>query len=339
MARGKGVDIVMGIKKATTWGTSVVVGAANLGFRAKSWTYDENIGPGQDDSFNADAFRRESVTIRERRTVSGTFTVDAKYQGLTKLVALFFGTAGVPTLTAGYYVHTILVKDDLDGIFFSLAWFDSVKTIEIDSAKFKSMKISIKAGMVVEMEFAWEGRRLQYDTATNANLTSLTEPSTITRVQSTAAIGTYKIAVQAGSLTAQAINSAEVTFTRGIDNGDLDFTSTDAPDRSEMVAGRMDCTGTMTIPYASSTLAAAAQSGALYKFQLDHVLTSGQTEFGIWLPSVQIAKATMAPGSSYGAIPQVIDFIANKASSTPSEFTQAVPYFRNVNSDSADPLA
>ena len=333
MAVGSGIEGLFGIKKASTWGTSVAVGASNCGFRpiVGSWMWDETPEPLPDMSFNADAHRR-ARTFTGRYDVAGKFAVEAKYDGLDTLIALMLGTAGVPSGGGAPYTHTIYRKNDMTGIFFSLGWYDGIKTHEIDSAKFDEMKISGTAGRVLRYDFSWFGRLRSENTATNANLSSLTENSTIAEVQWLNSTITYQIAAFASSLAAFTPLDWEVTFKAPYNK--------DAARTSEYILephrGDVDVTGAFGIPYEATTLISAAKSGAQYKGKLVH--TVGSLQHNIWLPSITFEKADM-PMQDKSSMTKRLTFRAEKAASTPSTFSQAVPYVELLNNNSANPLA
>lgn len=336
MAYGKGVDALFGMIKGTTWGTSVAVGAASMGFRAKSWEYDEQIEPLQDKGYNASALWRQTTNVGNY-TVSGSFTVDLKYEGFQLPQAAFFGTAGVPT-GSNPYVHTWSVKNDMSGVFVCLAWYDGIKTHEIDSAKITGISYKIKPGMPVEMTVKWRGRRRQENTGTNANLNSLTEISTIDRVQSLASLLTFQTITQNGTLAAFEVSEASFDFERKYEDGARCVTSTSAPYIREPAAGDFDTKVSVSIPHEATTYMLGALAGTTYEIKCLHTL-SASAAHGIFLPSVTWEKASVSMADKAGMV-QKLDGRSDKAVTAPTDFNSlTVPHILATNTISTNALA
>jgi len=338
MAIGTGTALVCAVKKASTWGTSVAVGASN-GFRPTSWSVDESIEPIMDASFNADAVPREAGGQIGLFRVGGTFGLDVKYDGLDLIFALFMGTAGAPT-GANPYTHTWYRKNDMTGLFATLVWYDGIKTHEIDSVKFTKLAFKGQMGKRLTCEVSWIGRRRQENTATNANVSSVTENSTINYTLISNSTLSYQLAANADALANVELNEWDVTFEREYEDDGRAFSSSSAPYRREPTAGEFKCSGSITIPHEATTyMTTALHAGSFYKLKLNHTLASPAHEFGLWVPMLKFTKADFNP-SDRASIPQKLTFEgAMKGASTPSGFAQAVPYIRAINAASGDALA
>lgn len=334
MAYAAGKDALFGAVKATTWGTAVAVGASNKGFRATSWKFSDNSEDIPDLGMNGSRFWRESALVGNYK-VEGSFEADLKYQGLEIIQALALGTAGVPT-GAGPYVHTWYAKQDMAGVFGSLAWFDNLKTHEIDSFKVTKLTFKGEPGKVVSMGVDWRGRLRTENSATNANLSSLTEPSAIDRVQCLNATNTYQGALIGSALATIELLSWDVAFEFPLDENLL-YTSSTAPYIREPIAKEVKVSGSITIPYEAVTLWGYQVAGSLYKIKLTHTLTSSK----IWtlaLPSMKF-QSVDANFNGKGGMPLKINFTCEKSVSAPSTYSQGVPYIEATNSFSTDPLA
>jgi hypothetical protein len=336
MPVGKGVNLLVGVAKAATWGTSVAVGASK-GFRVLSFTWEDVVVALRDESYNADASRRQSALVSRRR-INFTFRVDLKYEGLDTLLALFFGTAGVPS-GVGPYTHRFYRKNDMTGLFFTLAWYDGVVTHEVDSAKFTGLTLEGTAGGVVTAEFRGMGRRRQENTANNpSGLAALTEPTNIDRVQFLQSIVSYQTAAQNGTLVDLELSRWTVAMEREYEDDDRAYTSLHAPFMREPMGGRFDLTGEVQVPYEATARMADVLAGTTRELKFAHVLDANR-HADVWIPSVTWEGFTANP-SDYRGIPHVVRYRGgDKAVTTPTGFQQPVPYIELVNSNAADPLA
>jgi hypothetical protein len=341
MAVGKGVDVLTGIRKATTWGTSVAVEGTGFGFRATEFSWDETMEQLPDESYNADALNRHTTNVG-RYSIGGSFTINVKYEGFDTLFALFLGTAGVPT-GSNPYVHTWIPKNDMSGLFATLCWYDGIKTHEVDSVKITGLKFSATAGRRVQCVVTWIGRRRQEDTGTNPSLgpastTTLTEDTTIDYVQMLSSIVTYQSIAHNGTLAAIELSKWEIDWQRMYDNGDdRGWTSTGAPYIREPMAGAFTCKGSITFPYEAVLYLNLPVSGTLYELKLTHQL-SASAIMVLLLPSLNYEKATL-PLADKAGMALTMNFRGDRAVTAPTGFAQVVPYMSVTNTNSADALA
>jgi hypothetical protein len=327
----RGVDLIVGLAKATTWGTPVAVGA-NKGFRPITFSWEDEVGPLSDASFNADRVYRQRTNVG-RIGIKGSFELEVKYEGLSLLWALLTGTAGVPT-GANPYTHRWFRKIDMTGLFGTLCWQYGGVVHEADSVKLLSATLTAKAGEKLRAKVDWRGRKRSENSATNPNLSSLTEPSTIGYVHWVNSVIDFQVATQGGTLTTLEMNSWDLTWNNNYEDGDIIYTSEYMREPS---AGEAMVTGTLTTPAAGSTYLAAALAGTMYEAKL-RFNAGASTQWGPWLPSMKLTKVTQAlPGRA--TVPETWAFECHKALSAPSGFAQAVPYIEVVNTESADPLA
>ena len=333
MANARGIDGIFSIIKGTTWGTAGTVNAALKGVRPLSWDVDEGVEPLPDDSYNGSPSQRMSVMTASHKP-SGSFEIDCKYAGLDIPFGIFYGTSAISG--ANPYLHTYTLKSDMTGIFASLAWYDGVATYTVSSAKFDELTLSASAGQCVKAKFHWVGHK--YTRALGNNLGSVTEPSTIDRVQYNAATSTYSVAADGGSLAAWSPGVANWTVTQKRDYTEV-FTGLAAPFRDEFIAGRFTVTGSLQqMPKTAITYQDYVTSGAAYKLKFGHVLSASTKEMNLWLPHARFIKTNDAITTT-GGIPLPLDFRCDLATTAQSGYpsTQAGMTFYNDNS--ADPLA
>lgn len=171
MARAKGYQGIVGLKKATTWGTPVVP-ASTDGIEVES--LDVNAG--------ADLIPDNQITgsVTMKPSSLGVHKVDVtiktalRYEGLETLIALFMGTAGAPsTVDTSGKQHVIKVASDHDGIFATLAYeyLKDTKVAEIAGLKINKLKISGKQGERIMLEASGIGDTWSDASASNTTTT------------------------------------------------------------------------------------------------------------------------------------------------------------------------
>lgn len=337
MATSRGVAAIFALTKGTTWGTAATFNAGNKGFRPLSFSCDPGAGQLRDESYNASPGRRQSELV-ETISPSGSYSIDLKYEGLMQHLAIFFGTAGIPT-GSNPYLHTLKVKSDMTGIFGTLAWHDGAVAHVVDSMKYKSIKLSTTAGGALVGEFAWEGRKLTRTTeASSVQFGSVTEPANIDRVQTKTSVFTASTAAQGGALAAfsPGLASWETTLTR---EWSENRTGSNAPYRDEPDAGRLDVEGKFTQqPKQAATYPNLLESPAAQKLKFAYALTAVTKEFNLWLPHARFTGADDGITNVAG-MPLAIDFVCDLATTSQSGYPDTLAALTIYNADSADPLA
>lgn len=336
MAQGRGTDFICGLKKGAAWGTAVSPDAAGFRFRPLNFQWQDNIEEIQDKSWNQDAVQKESSQVGRYR-ISGSYSVEMKYEGLELTTGLFFGTSTISGASAPY-AHTQYRLNGREGIYGTLAWDDRVKYHTVQSVKLTSLKFSGTQGGRLLAEVGWIGNK-RVEAASSA-MDSATEPSTIDHVQLIATVTDdhYQIVKQAsGALANLDINSWNVGFDWPVDDDDRIFTSATAPFMAEPCSQRLTTTGGLTIPHESTAYLSGMLLGTTYKLALDHQ-KSATAKCGIFLPSLTITSAT-ANVQDMGGIPQTVNFRCDKADALPSGFVQATPYVKLYSTVATSPLA
>lgn len=182
MARAKGFQGIVGVKKATTWGTAVVPAALD-GVIVKSLDTPGNLGlePIRQMTGNVTTL----PPVPGNKTVSVSLTTDVRYEGLEPLVAMVMGTAGAPaTVDTSGKQHTIKINKQHDGIFATLAYelIKDTVVVEIPSVKFNSFTLKCSSGKPAEITFKGLGDDYKYGTSasnTTTTIDSVTVPANL----------------------------------------------------------------------------------------------------------------------------------------------------------------
>jgi len=206
MARSKGFQGIIGLKKAATWGTEVVP-AAGDGIEVESLQPNGGMDLIPDNQITGSVTAKPSSNGNHK--VDVTLTTALRYEGLETLMALFMGTAGAPsTVDTTAKQHVLKVKSDVDGIFSTLAYeyAKDTKVGVIPALKWNKMKVSGKQGERIMLEMSGIGDTWSDASASNTTTTidSITLPSN--REYATFSQVTFKLNDQtAGSLAATPI--------------------------------------------------------------------------------------------------------------------------------------
>lgn len=165
MARAKGFQGIVAVKKGTTWGTAVAGGAGD-GVYVRSLDTPGNLA--------IEPIRGISGSVTALSPVPGnkqvgvTLAADLRYEGLETLIALVLGTAGAPTTvdTSGKQ-HVLKINNQVDGIFASLAYelIKDTTVVEVSSVKFTGFTLRGRQGRPVEIEFRGIGDDYKYGTS------------------------------------------------------------------------------------------------------------------------------------------------------------------------------
>jgi hypothetical protein len=171
MARAKGYQGIVALKKATTWGTAVA-GAALSG------VYVSSLSTPGDTQLVDNPVITGNVTMRVaalgNRQVSVTLKSPLRYEGLETAIALIMGTAGVPaTVDTSGRQHDLKLANTIDGIFATLAYeiIKDTTIIEIPGVKWNKATLTAKQGALVEIELGGIGDDYQPASAVNTTTT------------------------------------------------------------------------------------------------------------------------------------------------------------------------
>jgi len=174
-----GREIILAVKKASTWRSAVTVGAGDgllitresIGAKAPGFVDDVSLG-------QPDISRIVQVT----ESVTGA-SIDGflRYEGWDVLLALVLGSAGTPVNEEGTaYSNTYNAAQSLAGLFATLAIkkANTAKGIwEIPSAKITGFKISGRIGELVQVTVNLMGNKIEIANPQNTSLASVTYQS------------------------------------------------------------------------------------------------------------------------------------------------------------------
>ena len=141
MAKSKGYQGIVGFKKATTWGTAVVCGAAS-GLEVSAVEIEANRGIIPRPTITGRVTRREGD--KGNVEVGGPIRLPLRYESCGGLIAGLMGTAGVPTtVDTSARLHTFKINDNIDGIFWTLAYeiLKDTTIFEFNTLKIQSFTI------------------------------------------------------------------------------------------------------------------------------------------------------------------------------------------------------
>lgn len=356
MARAKGFQGIVGRKKGATWGTATIPAAAN-GVEVISVVPSGGTDLVEDQQIVGRVTQQAAQAGVKNVTV--TLRTALRYEGNEVDVAYMMGVAGTPaTVDTSGRTHALKIKDNLDGVFSTLA-YESIKDTKVEelaSVKWNKLKLSGKAGERVELELS--GIASGWTDASASNTTTSIDSITITAAREYVLFhqGLLWINAQAGAGLATSdrvnISGFELNVERAMDarfstgggqtcdepiesgflkvSGSFDFPSLDtaSPEgNAQFLAEQMAATAKKaTLTFTSPTLAGSAS--AYYAWKL-------------WLPYIQFGAAKVGipgPGGPTWSIP----FQAWHVTAIPTGFTAGyldAVTIENTNKITTDPLA
>lgn len=178
-----GREILVGLKKASTWRTPVACGA-NDGILILSESFRQTLEHLDDDSAGLAFIQR---TDPGKKNVSGGMEGYLRYEGLDVLLALIMGTAGTPSQqgATAAYTNSYVMADSLLGLFATLTMLKkSDKVFEYPTVKYNALIIS--GEMNAPLKWRVEGipniQDLASSTNTTVTMASVTYPDKGNRV-------------------------------------------------------------------------------------------------------------------------------------------------------------
>jgi len=174
--RAKGFQGTIANRKGATWGTAVAGGAGH-GVYGLALATPGNTQLVEQKSLTGKITRRPSLL--GNRIVDVTLKVELTYEGLETTLALLWGTAGVPSVVdTSARLHPLKLKDDLDGIFSTVAYelLKDTQVVEIPSVKWFRATLRAKSGEAIELEMQGIG----FDYVTDSVINTTTTIDTVT---------------------------------------------------------------------------------------------------------------------------------------------------------------
>jgi hypothetical protein len=177
MARGKGYQGIIGLRKAATWGTAVACGATH-GIEVLSLDTPGNAQLVDDLSLTGKVTMKPAVA--GIKMVDVTFSANLRYEGFETAIALVLGTAGAPaTVDTSAKQHTLKLADEFDGIFATLAYEIIKDTTIIELTTVKWISCSFKSGPGKPVELTLKGIAHNYEPASAVNTTTTIDTITL----------------------------------------------------------------------------------------------------------------------------------------------------------------
>ena len=213
-----GREILVGLKKASEWGTAIACGADD-GILILSESLSQKIEELLDDSAGLAFIQR---TDQGKIDVAGNIELYDRYEGLDVALALIMGTAGTPTQqeATAAYINSYVQADDLAGLFATIAIKKkSDKVWEFCSVKLHGFTFSVEMNAPAKLALNAIPDQLKLDSTTNTTTTlaNLTYPDKGNRIIMNANT-TIKINDESGAALADGDkvypNSIELAFNR-----------------------------------------------------------------------------------------------------------------------------
>ncbi len=346
-----GVEMKYAIKKGTAWGTAVAAGAGDglllLPTGIKSGNANIEVDDSQGLFFSQDGTPGQV-------DVSGDIPGYLRYDGCDLLLALFMGTAGVPSLHDGgaaSYDYTYDLANNTDGLFatFVRHWKSYVE--EIRSLKVTGITLSGERGKPLQLVINGIGdNSVQDGVNKTSTFASVTIAETENRVHF--AQGVFRMNDRGGAALSagDAIypNSFELTATRdlqGVASGTLTTGGTtprdiiDEPVNNGLPEIRLK----LGFPYHTSKTR-LAELGSDTRKKLDMTFTGSIIEgailrlFKLEFPHLQMDSVDIVDES--GIIKEPVEFICHGVTTAPTGMDGITNPFRisGTNQRSTNPL-
>lgn len=178
-----GREIIVALKKATTWHTPVACGVGH-GLLILSDGIKPDIEPELDDSAGQAWIQDADAGLQ---TVNGPWEAYMRYEGFDLVLALLMGVAGAPTrvaLTAAY-ANSYTLASKIDGLFATAAIKKLTSAIwELPSVKINEIKLSGVMNKPLKISFGLIGDKLDRGSEVNTTTTmaTVTVPDTKNRI-------------------------------------------------------------------------------------------------------------------------------------------------------------
>ncbi|MDO8282699.1 MAG: phage tail tube protein [Thermodesulfovibrionia bacterium] len=213
-----GREVRVALKKAAVWGTAVACGAGD-GILCLADSMKKKINSEVDNSLGlAFAEDRDQGNI----VVEGGLPAYLRYDSHDRPIALAMGSTQAPTQqgATAAYVNSILLADNIDGLFASLAINKIINVDEFPSDKIVGFTIKGVSGQVVMIEYI----KICNDKVVASIVNNLTSFANVTYLEKTNRVlfgqGVFRINAQAGGALADGDivtpSAFEFTFKRNL---------------------------------------------------------------------------------------------------------------------------
>lgn len=340
-----GREFLMAVKKATTWGTAVQVGAddgvliRSEGIGGKEPTFADDDSLGQDEIMH---------TYKVAESRDGNFEGYLRYEGWEVILAMLLGTAGSPSGSAAY-THVIYPAANIDGKFVTLVMKKAGTTYgiqEIPSAKIYGFTITANIGEPVKISINVAGNKLETLNCTNDSneVDAVTYPD-----RGNLVILDDSFRVRMNSQGGGALSDSDKIYPKGYTLTynrpmDLDYQAGSICRVEPVQNGFSEVSLVLNFAkYDADTFFSAIESGTEYKMDIFHegaeISAGGDCySFRIDIPKIQW-KIASANVSGPGKIPLSVTGRPFGVSSAPTGMAIATPIgLTIVNTRSTDPL-
>lgn len=351
MGSATGVEMKYALKKGTTWGTAVELGANDGLLLLPTGLRDNGAALEVDDSQGL--FWSQDGTPGQIKN-EGDLPGYLRYDGCDLLIALFMGVAGVPSLHAGgsvSYDYLYQLASNIDGLFgtFGRNWKNYVEAAR--SVKITGITIKGERGKPLQLiadgiadHSEWDG----VNTLTTWNNVTIAEVAN--RIHF--AQGVFRMNDQGGAALGSGDvigpNSFELTAKRnllGVPTGALTTGGSSPRDIiDEPVNNGMPEIGLkLGFPYHTGATR-LSDLGSDTRKKADITFTGGLLEgtiyrkFGLRFPHLQYKSVDVVDES--GIIKEPVEFVCHGASVAPTGMTCTTPFeIFGTNQRATDPLA
>lgn len=358
MARAKGYQGIVGIRKAGTWGTAVAAGAGhgvwatNVGVVANRGLIPQKSITGRSTQLTAD---------KGNLDVGGPLTFPMRYEGLGLGIASLLGLAGVPaTVDTTARRHVFKIGDSTDGIFWSLAYEVLKDALIYEFNTLKAIGLTVRWSIPghVELEIRTIGHDFTDASAINTTTTidTVTMPANAEIAQARQCVVLMNAQGGAGLAGGDAVicTGGEITIERPLQ---ALFTSEfgDRSSEPELPAGDdafVKVTGSLSFSNLQSGTggnstfvmeqATRTRKKAIITFTGDNLAGAAtqKYEHKFWLPDILFGEGK--PVLQAGALAWQLPFTGHHVTAIPTGFTagyvDAVTW-ENVNQIGTDVLA
>jgi hypothetical protein len=359
MAKAKGYQGIVGFKKATTWGTAVACAALD-GLEVTNVDLEGNLGIIPRPTITGRVTRREGDI--GNKEIGGTVKLPLRFEGCGRLIAGLMGTAGVPaTLDTSARKHLFKINDNVDGIFWTLAYEVLKDTTIFEFNTVKPTRATIRWSIAGEAELEVEFIGHDFTDASAVNTTTtidtITQSANVDLAQARQVVVRLNAQAGAGLASTDAVfcTAGEVTLTRPLER---DFTTEFGNRSSEPMppsGGDPFFTVAGSLTFSQYQTGSPGQNAAYVMEQLNRTLkkmdwfitgdnlAGAATEkfaFNLFFPMVVFGAGK--PHLAAGALGWQIPFESHHVTTAPTGFTSGyidAVTIENVNKLTTDVLA
>jgi len=340
VAKGKGYQGILGFKRNTnTWGGAAVAAGATDGVEVVSSPLQANRALVPDMQITGRVTQRQS-DYAQKSIQGDVLTTALRYEGLERVIAGVFGTAGVPaTVDTTARRHVFKIADNL-GVWFTLAYeiIKDTTIYEFNQIKLSGLTLRIQANGRLEISV----RGIAHDFTDTSVINTTTTIDTVTLPANREYAEFRSVVVRMNAQSAGALGAPDVRFVTGLEinidrNLQPDFTTefgdkTSEPQPASGGDPFFKVNGSITFsqldtasPGGNSGLVATQLAGTTQKMDInitaDTLAGAATQKFAhvLWLPCLQFGDGK--PSLTAGALGWQVPFTAYHVLTIPTGFT------------------